>query len=676
MATKSSANASTSRTPATAGVSTPSGTHKRKHVTPSRADEDKPASSGRTEKPSTGPYTESELIKDARLKRWVQRCIKERPALRATSYAIPKLPWLSGLMLSDACVANIVHAFNSGDKHHALLKDLAGFTDHFEREDVYNDGIEATMGEFRRLGVEDEDFVKPGAHEFGANFQNLKGSGSVLASHKAFFVYRIMDVLCWVVGAPGIPQNRTIPKAPTVGAFVRSTFKGSIKSCMEDWVKAINKTAEAVLALPATRTSQPDPPINWNNPNVELPSRAQISLAIANLDSVCNTKVEGNAARANVKLVAGALCYLLNDLYEKDGNLRQLNLMNLKTDYCGGDKNASRGVWITLVLALFVSPVLLLCEAQISKVGRGISIVHLWELWRQLGNSERPAVLVHTERQVLAIILAIICGADAEACLRSFAEWWKNGVRSQPNYLSASSWFVTGPSGPVSGPSTSTTSSSGANTSPAHVAGPSSTNSGSGESSEQPSKRRKTTHVPEPPQPGPSQPATVASGSSLSAANATSSSAQAGSSPQRPRIPTVGQISLQDTARAREELRARDKAKDEDIASLRRDKERAEANIVELRNMFLGRLEEFLDGEPEGKDVHDIREAFAAAQAYKARMQGEVARTQGEATKWHHTAVESSKLASRTLDEVSVLGKEVAKLKEDQLQNYIAMALL
>lgn len=121
MATKSSANASTSRAPARAGVSSPTGTHKRKHVTPSRADEDKPASSGRTEKPSTGPYTQSELIKDTRLRGRVLWCIKERPSLRATSYAIPRLPWLSGLMLADAFVANTVHAFNSGDNQHALL---------------------------------------------------------------------------------------------------------------------------------------------------------------------------------------------------------------------------------------------------------------------------------------------------------------------------------------------------------------------------------------------------------------------------------------------------------------------------------------------------------------------------------------------------------------------------
>lgn len=83
------------------------------------------------------------------------------------------------------------------------------------------------MGVLRRLGIEKEGAVEPGAHEFGKNFQNLKGSRpSVLESHKSIFIYRVLDVLCWAVGVPGIPDNRTIAKASTVGTFVRSTFKG------------------------------------------------------------------------------------------------------------------------------------------------------------------------------------------------------------------------------------------------------------------------------------------------------------------------------------------------------------------------------------------------------------------------------------------------------------------
>lgn len=181
----------------------------------------------------------------------------------------------------------------------------------------------------------------------------------------------------------------------------------------------MDKTAEAATAS-AAQSPELNPPIDWNHPEITLPSREQISAYLEEVSDVCTTNVKGNAACVNLRSAAVGLCYLLDVsastsclpqgywlLMGRTGLLcqewqavagepdePQVRLLRVSdisyfpspigflTDciYRSGDKNASRGVWVTLALALFVTPVALLCEAQISKVGRSTSIVHIWEV--------------------------------------------------------------------------------------------------------------------------------------------------------------------------------------------------------------------------------------------------------------------------------------------------------
>ena len=56
-------------------------------------------------------------------------------------------------------------------------------------------------------------------------------------------------------------------------------------------------------------------------------------------------------------------------------------------------------------------------------------------------------------------------------------------------------------------------------------------------------------------------------------------------------------------------------------------------------------------------------------QKFKARVKGEIAKRDA-------SSLELSNQAHRALDRVSILEREIEKLKEDQLQNYIAMSSL
>ena len=81
------------------------------------------------------------------------------------------------------------------------------------------------MSDFRFLGIEREGAVAPGAHEFGRNFQNFKGRPSNLETHKMYFIYKVLDMFCWISGMPGMPQNQVTAKSPQVGVFVQCNLK-------------------------------------------------------------------------------------------------------------------------------------------------------------------------------------------------------------------------------------------------------------------------------------------------------------------------------------------------------------------------------------------------------------------------------------------------------------------
>ncbi|VDC04024.1 unnamed protein product [Peniophora sp. CBMAI 1063] len=430
---------------------------KRKHITPTRRDEDMVSASARIDRNLPGSYTPSEMVKDAGLRQLVSQCATSRPHLRALGYAFTKLPWASSVLLSDTSIIDYISGLVPVDDSQSPLATLAESLDHYEREDVYRN-FEDAMCTFRILGLEEEGAVRPGAHEFGKNFQNFKGTRSVITTHKMYFIYQALDVLCGSIGASCVPRNKLVAKSSTVGDFVKSTFKGAVKSVMEDWYATVNKTVEAILATESD-DPQPVPLIDWNRPDVTLPTCRQIKDAVMNLSFVCSNRVDtkSNAADVNAQTVAFSLAYLLEQC-NVAGKLSEVELLNLKGDHCGGDVNVARGIWIMHVLAFFVSPIFVLSGGQISKVAKMTSIVHIWELWRQLGNAERPAVLAHTEKQMLAIIFAIIRGADANTCLRSFAQWWATGERSEKKYIPASFWFVTGPSRVYERPARTSTS--------------------------------------------------------------------------------------------------------------------------------------------------------------------------------------------------------------------------
>ncbi|VDC04008.1 unnamed protein product [Peniophora sp. CBMAI 1063] len=553
-----------------------------------------------------------------------------------------------------------------------LLTDLARWIDHWERNGVYDIGADATMGEFRRLGIgEKEGSVMPGAHQFGENIASLKGNPSVLITHKMLFLYRMIDVFSWTVGLPGLAPQRTVAKSPTVGVFVRSTFKGLIRTGLENWVAAIDKTSSDILQLQTVSQSHTISTdlINWSDPSFTFPSREQLSSVTRDLRSVCDVKVDkdSNAATVNLNTFAFACASLLRECYDKDGKLTNVNLLRFMLDYCEGDDSTARGVWVTFALALFVSPVLLLSATQISKMGKsaGSAVVHIWELWRQLGNSERPAVLVHTERQIWALIFTIICGTEAETCLASFVKYWTSGLRSEPNYASASTWFVTGPS-VSSSIVTETTQATGGSQQSDALAGPSTSDDiGDGRMA----KKQKTAHEDHTSSICALQQGQFIDTVPTRARGSHSTSTTSSTLPQ-----TTG-VSADKThpVNRREILLALFERHQAEIAGLRAEKDQVHASLVELRDMTVARLLEVLEQDPEGQDIGDIDDAIAAVERRQARMIAETTELSTNLGRALHRATKSESEVDQLKERVDKLERELAEVKEERMLDHETM---
>ncbi|VDC04010.1 unnamed protein product [Peniophora sp. CBMAI 1063] len=391
---------------------------------------------GRSKNDTDNPYTSTLANKDERLKALATEYSKTKPCLRTVSYAFRQWSWLSDFILDEATLANSSRKAIRGDVPRIVL-DLAEFLDDWERHKVYEvkDGTESVRCYFRRLGIEKEGSVSPGAHDFG-RLHPLTKSFSTLSTHKILFVYRTLDVLAWLSGAGETTQARAVQNSNDIASLAPALSADKFPA-IKNWVNALNETAKA--CVPETTSRGELPVVDWDNLQTAFPSRYQVrSMKLGPIGQDRNNMRINEIAVRNIETAAFALCYLLKECYDHDDNLSHINLTDLKK-HCGGDVDRCRNVWATLAMALFVSPVLLLCRKDIFKME--IPLIRLWEFWRRLGNNDRPAALVKVEKQIWKIILDVMYGSQASDCLASFAKYWldSEGLSEKGGYAS---WFV------------------------------------------------------------------------------------------------------------------------------------------------------------------------------------------------------------------------------------------
>ncbi|VDC04022.1 unnamed protein product [Peniophora sp. CBMAI 1063] len=595
-------------------------TGKRKLNAPQRyRDDDGPVK--RSKNDTDNPYSDALSTTDANLISLVDAYSRTKPWLRAVSYAFPKWPWVTSIILDNASLAVSLHARDSVPK---TVMDLALALDDWERTKIYavRKGTDSAMCYFRRLGIEKLGSVTPGAHDFG-QLHDLLSSRSLMVTHKILVVYRTLDILAWLSGAPEVARARGTPRSPDIGKLVPTTFTKF--DAINDWISALNGTAEA--CRPRTTASRPRnlPAIDWDHLDIIIPSHDEVSAAKKRLGDSDDFHTGSHTAICNIKSAAFGLCFLLEECHEERDNLSYVNFIDLKT-YCGGDINLCRRVWETLSLALFVSPVLLLCGKDIPNRQAEIPIKRLWEFWRLLGNTGRPAELIKTERQVWRIILDVARGFSAPDCIASFAEYWLKGPRNQRSYIELSSWFVNGER------MTATTNSSTQNSFSQRPVRQDASTDIKVDKYERSVKQIKTGSAS-----GATQtmhmglPNALINGQSLSTPGPSTSAAGPSITPAASKNIASSSINSVSSSSAA----GRINSMKQDLASLRQDVQKKDELIIELKHAnasltrareieghgkILKQCIELLEGHPERRGVHDLSGAMSALQDVIARL--------------------------------------------------------
>ncbi|KZV70318.1 hypothetical protein PENSPDRAFT_752638 [Peniophora sp. CONT] len=430
-------------------------------------------------------YNYPMMVQNQRLRRSVAEFSRTKPCLRARSYSLQKLPWLWPWITADMKLENALLRFQDAQASDNLLsevptsattsrttseQELPDYTilshfarnvDTWERDGVYRDCDRACI-DLRLMGVEPEDSVELGAHEFA------KIGLARLDDYLWLISFRIVDVLAWICGACNGPQ-------PTTGLCRMRRQDGNVlsplsdesglrnrigTSCINDWVGALSNIVAAapvnllykVILSPAA-LARPST-FSWNDEPVKLPKRLQLEAALRQLlgsvaDSLPSEIVKHDfiSAHANVRIAAIALGLLLHDSESdnKGDGGKVANLAVYKDQLVAAQRQLYPNVPATsfmypLTVSLFISPVFLFNKAHLAK--NAPSLGEVLETWKVLGNVGRPAALIEVERNIWRLLFRVLSGADLTTCLLSFLEHWRSlDVENSPTLTDARTWF-------------------------------------------------------------------------------------------------------------------------------------------------------------------------------------------------------------------------------------------
>ncbi|VDC04007.1 unnamed protein product [Peniophora sp. CBMAI 1063] len=545
-----------------------------------------------------------------------------------------------------------------------IAKMLAKLLDRFERGGIYN-GLEKdkvladrvfkkdkqpVIDEFKRVGFGPEpDNAGEGRICETMETVYVGKTSEALKAYRSLIVLRLFDLLSWASGAPKIPQNSASAKSGELRTAVKATFGEGVAEYLNDWTSALTKAAEGIrIATAQTRQSSTELDIDWTRPEITLPVFDQVLSTLSDTPSVGSLFT--SVYSANIKCVAFAICYLLNECDSSAGDLSQLDLTKLR-NRCSPDQSMARGIWNMLVLALFVSPLPLLSHRDLATECKSIQLPQMLEYWVQLGNLDRPRELAHAESLVWSVIFSVAGGGDAMVYTSSLAEYWLSGPSTRANVIETRRWFVAGL------PASARTSGSSAG--PSTTAGPNRSqesslkrnNTADTSTGSRPPKVQKTEHTD-----------AISSKTSVPGpSNDSNHAAQADIEPSGAHV----QLSVEDAMNwlleENKSLTEKVQKKDAEIEAIRREKTTAES-------LMLARCLELLNGEPEQIGVQDISGALGSLGKMLKRLRADSAASKKDATVLRLQAQESYKKLQSGRMELN-LSRARARELEGRLQD-------
>ncbi|VDB93489.1 unnamed protein product [Peniophora sp. CBMAI 1063] len=435
-------------------------------------------------------YVFGTITQDPNLRQLVQSLSTTKSCLRSRSYAIRKLPWHSPFMTEDTLLGDALLRTRSTPETAAsssvtetatssaaasvnptsqqpILTDLARRLDTWERDDVYSN-VDRACIDFRWMGIEPEGAVSLAAHEF------MEIGLARVEDYQWLIALRSLDVLAWACGTRLPSRSHAVPRRD--GTLLSTLLSPAAPNTpgwatySSDWVLLMSGPAEhgAVRSAYTTILSQNAlaqfSTLSWNDDPCKVPGPAKVNEALPNMIKEAMNLLPGDhfrrdfiAAHNNLRLAATGLGYILH----KCGPFASSNIGDQLLDITKLKDYIVAAQWeirpkapalglstkdfvYPLAVALFVSPVFLFSKAQLVKNARPAS--ELFETWKLLGNTDRPAALMRVERDIWRLLLRVLDGVDLTACLLSFIEHWRRMVIAHgPELFEAKTWFKPGP---------------------------------------------------------------------------------------------------------------------------------------------------------------------------------------------------------------------------------------